>query len=549
MIKIIERQSIKMPSETSLFISFPYQKIIIDMLKTFSLYRYDKKTTEWELPVSDLSLVVNRLSDLDDISLKLFDDSTPQNKLLPQVEYKTKPYSYQLDGIIYGLNHNKWLLTDDMGLGKTLQMIYLAEELYSRGEISHCLIICCVASLRENWKAEIKKHSTLSSVIIGQKDNKYFSISQRAEQLKNKINEFFVIVNIETLRDKKVIDAIKKSENKFDLIIVDEIHKCSSLSSIQSKNLMKLKSKYQVGLTGTPLINNLENLYLPLKWIGALDCGLTEFKKYYFVKGGFANREVIGYQNTEVIKEILAKHSLRRTKDILDLPEKTYINEIVELSDQHKLFYNSVKSATVEEAKVSLNKNKVLSLVIRLRQATSCPSVLTEQDIKSSKLDRAKQLIDDIISNNDSVVVFTSFKNTIYELSKMISNYSCLICTGDQSDEEISKNIDDFQNGKSNILIGTWQCCGTGLTMTRARYMIWIDTPFTNASYQQGCDRIYRIGQKNNVFIYNLICKDTIDERVAEIVKSKEILSDYIIDDDIKNSEILSELRKYIENL
>jgi SNF2 family DNA or RNA helicase len=121
--------------------------------------------------------------------------------------------------------------------------------------------------------------------------------------------------------------------------------------------------------------------------------------------------------------------------------------------------------------------------------------------------------------------------------------------TGDIPDEEISSNIDKFQTRDDvKVFVGTWQKCGTGFTLNAANYMIFIDTPWTDGAFQQASDRIHRIGSKRPVFIYNLICSGTVDEKVLEIVQDKAALSDFIVDNEISQKSLLS-LQKYIEEL
>ena len=156
-----------------------------------------------------------------------------------------------------------------MGLGKTLEIIGLAETLHRRGEIDHCMIICGVDSLRQNWKSEIEKFSNLSVRVLGEKVSKkgnisYAPVTARAEELKNPISEFFVIINAATLRNDKVIEAYKKSANIFGMIAVDEAHKFASSTSQQGDNLLKLKAQYKVAATGTLLLNSPISCYVPL---------------------------------------------------------------------------------------------------------------------------------------------------------------------------------------------------------------------------------------------------------------------------------------------
>ena len=130
-----------------------------------------------------------------------------------------------------------------------------------------------------------------------------------------------------------------------------------------------------------------------------------------------------------------------------------------------------------------------------------------------------------------------------------LSKYNPTLNTGDTKDEIIADNVTDFQTtDNSKVFLCTWQKMGVGITLNKASYAIFLDTPWTSAVFQQAQDRIHRIGTKHPVFIYNLMCKDTIDERVKEIVDDKEAISDYVIDDKV-TAKSLSSLKKYIEDL
>lgn len=379
----------------------------------------------------------------------------------------------------------------------------------------------------------------------------YSTISERAKEIREGIKEFFIITNIESLRSKEVVDAIN-SRDDIDMIAVDEIHKIANKQSQQADGLLKLKADYKIGATGTLITNSPLSSYTALKWLDIDKSNLTNFKKEYCIFGGFGDHEIIGYKNLELLKSEIDTYSLRRTKEevLKDLPQKTIINEYITLDDSHRVFYNKIKNALKDEAlKVNLNQNNILSLTTRLRQATVCPSILTEEDIKSSKLERAVDLINQIISQGNKVVVLSTYKEPVYQLKETLKNYDCLIGTGDMKDEEVSKNIDLFQTEKKyKIFIGTISKCGTGITLNAASYMIMLDTPFTAAATNQAEDRIYRIGTTKPVFIYHLICENTIDERVAKIVAKKEAFGEYLVDDVI-SEDSLKILKNYILDL
>lgn len=246
MIYIIEKESKKVSGNTSLFLSFLFNQDIIDIIKKSGPCYYNKDSKMWEVPISSLSHLLDTLTYYDDITLVAQEEEKEKEEIKPKLEFKTKPFPYQVEGITYGLNCKKWLLLDSPGLGKTLQAIYLAEELKAHHGLKKCLIVCGVASLRANWEKEIKKHSTQDCIIVGKKINSkgrvvWDTVAKRAQQLNNKIDEFFIILNIETLRSDEVIEALKRNVNKIDMIILDEAHKCLVGDTLIDTNIGKLK--------------------------------------------------------------------------------------------------------------------------------------------------------------------------------------------------------------------------------------------------------------------------------------------------------------------
>lgn len=491
---------------------------------------------------------------IDDIQIQLLKDKKPKI-----IEYKPEDdvlFKHQIDGVEYGLSHDKWLLLDSPGLGKTASIIRLAEELKKRDNIEHCLVICGLNSLKKNWQKEINKFSKLPCKIIGERINSKgntvnISIQECIKQLSDPIEEFFIIINIEKLRDDKLLKAIIKNKpNKIDFIVLDEAHVVKNSTSQQGSNFLKTKAKYQVGATGTLLLNNPTDVYVPLKWIGAEHSTLGNFKSYYYRYDGFGG-QVTGYKNLDYLKYQLEQVSLRRTKDLLDLPEKNVIDEYVQMDDRQQQFYNNIKAGVKDEVdKVKLNTANLLALLQRLRQATECPSLLTTENISSAKIDRCVDLAEQILSDpSEKLVIFSIFKEPLKIVKNALEKFNPLLCTGDISDEEISKNIDNFQNDIIHkVILCTVSKMGTGVTLNRASYSIFLSTPWTDGVQQQAEDRIHRIGTKNPVFIYRLWTKDTVDERVLELLTNKKALSDYVIDDKI-TAENISVLKKYVEEL
>ena len=554
MIYFKEQIPYKQPGETSFNISFSYDQRIVDTIKQVPNAIYHSKLKSWEIPTTSLSRAVILLSNIDSIDITLLEEETktPVEIRLNEDNYITKPFNYQLEGIRFGLTNSKWLLLDAPGLGKTLQMIYLAQELKERNEIDHCLVICGVNTLKHNWKSEIEKHSNLSSHILGSRitkkgTEKIGGNKEKLEDLKKHREEFFTITNIESLRDSNIVKEINSGKTKFDLILFDECHKAKTVGAQQSKGLQKLSAKYKIAMTGTLLTNNPLDAYVPLKWLEIDNSTATNFKYYYCVFGGPFGNEIIGYKNTEVLKDQISKHSLRRTKDLLELPSKTIIKEYVTMEDKQSTFYNNILKGIIDQVdKVNLNPVNILSMTTRLRQVTASPWVLSSEDIPSAKIDRAKDLVEEIVDNGDKVLIFSVFKDPLNVLYKELTKFNPVLITGDVPDPDIEINKKRFQEDDlCKVMLATSQKAGTGFTFTAASYAIFIDVPWTSAEFEQAQDRIHRIGSSKPVFIYELITKDTIDERVDEIVETKEAISDFIIDNKISQSS-LDSLKKYI---
>ena len=559
----------KMTGKSSFLINFDFNQKIVDTLKTIPTYYYHKSDYSWEIPINYLSMALEALTFIDDVYLHLLptEESDPKQidfKLTKTEidQFRFKPFDHQIDGINFGLDpkHTKWLLCDSMGLGKTNEIIWYAETLKRRGLIDHCLIICGVDSLRQNWKKEIQKFSTESVLVLGEKVSKkgkvsYASVDQRAKQLLEPIEEFFVVVNVATLRSDKVVEAFKKSKNKFGLIAVDEAHKISNKSSQQGANLLKLNSPYKIAATGTPIVNSPLSAYLLLAWTDNDKSTLTTYKSNYCEFGGFGGKQVIGYKNLDVLKEEMDSCSIRRTLDQVrdDMPLKTVHYEVIEMSDAHRKFYDAVKEGVKEEAdRVELKSGNLLALTTRLRQATACPAILTTQDILSSKLERCVEIVEDLVSQGEKVVILSTFKEPVYQLAKLLEKYKPLVATGDVDDQIAFSRMDQFQNDPiSKVFMGTHGKCGTGFTLNAASYMICIDTPYTYSSFSQSTDRIWRVTNTRPAFITVLTCGDSIDERVAAIVENKKELADFLVDgkENSISSGLKDELMKIIKEL
>ena len=552
MITLYEGKSKKVPGSSSIFFKMDfYDPYVFGFLVQSDGSVYDKVSKTFEFPINHFYFVSDFLLHYGDVTFIPMEDSCRKSDIeFSPKDYKYPPYKHQVEAIAYGLAREKgWLLLDDCGLGKTVSMLYLAEELHKREGLEHCFIVCGVNGLKYTWQDEIHKYSNLDCCILGEKVSRngkksIVSVSERLEILKNKIDEFFVITNIETLQSKDFADTFKKSKNKFDMIVLDEAHHAKNPSSQSVRTLMRLKAKRCIALTGTVIMNVPENAYVPLKWTGNTTSNYSDFKHLFNVYGGFGGKQILGFKNLDILQELISSCSLRRLKSqVLDLPPKTYRTEYVEMGKEQKRVYDEVEEGVLSELNLLDHSPSVIEEIainMRLRQITAFPGSVSTATTQSAKLDRLCELVDDIVAQGDKVVVFGTFKSAVKEAYKRLEKYGAVLCTGDNSDDEINHNKKIFDDDKSGckVFCATWQKMGTGHTLTSANYLIFIDTPWTRADYDQATDRIYRIGQTKPVFIINLVTKDSYDERVAEIVEQKEALAGFVVDK--KTSEKLN---------
>lgn len=533
-------KSKKVYTKQALFISFDYDTEILGMIKALDERRWNPDDKEWEVPTTEYDNLMNKFSKYNVTvtgELEREAEISHSADVPEEFEFKTKPFDHQHDGFIYGLEHDRWLLGDEQGLGKTKQVIDIAVAKKLQKNYKHCLIICGVNGLKWNWKNEIATHSNESGHILGEKKNgKISSNADKLADLKNikDIDDYFLITNVESLRSGDIAEAIAKlcKNGTIGIVAVDEIHKAKNHSSQQGKGLLKIKPECRIAMTGTPLMNNPLDLYIILKWLGYENHSFYNFKNHYCVMGGFGGYEIVAYRNLEELQTQLNNIMLRRLKDdVLDLPEKLMVNEYVEMLPKQAQIYKEVTmaiKADIDRIKCASNP---LAELIRMRQATGCTGILSSTINESAKLDRMEELVDELTANGRKVVVFSNWTQMTDEIfNRLAKSHVPAIITGDTKDDERMRMVNQFQNGDADVIIGTIGAMGTGLTLTAGSAVIFMDEPWTMANKQQAIDRCHRIGTTENVTVYTIMCKDTIDERIHELVEKKGAMSDAIID-------------------
>lgn len=558
MITIKQKKATNLKTKESLYVSFPYSLDNVSKIKSLPKRHYIPETHEWEVPVSEINNVIALFSDQEiNISGKVntkVAEKIENRVMFDKVDgsdytFKTTPFQHQIEGFNYGLAHNKFLLGDEQGLGKTKQAIDIAVS--RKSQFKHTLIVCGVNGLKWNWLNEIGIHSNEKGHIIGSFINakgemEVGSVKDRLKDLNLIADEksiyskyYFLITNIETLRDDAISKKLEEmcSNGTIGMVIIDEIHKCKNAQSQQGKAIHRLKSYYKMALTGTPLMNQPLDLYNVLKWLDVEHHSFYQFRNRYCVMGGYGGYEVVGYKNLAELKQELDSVMLRRLKcDVFDLPEKVHTTEYVEMAAKQTLLYKQVRDeirADIDKIKVSPNP---LAQLIRLRQATGWTGILSSSIAESAKMDRMVELVEDATAEGGKVIIFSNWEEITKIARAKLKAYNPAYITGTVKDRQ--HEVEKFQHDdKCKVIIGTIGAMGTGLTLTAGQTVIFLDEPWNKANKDQAEDRAHRIGTTGTVNIITIVCKDTIDERIREIVEEKGEMADMLVDGKLNKTD------------
>ena len=543
----------------SAFVSFDYDGRVVDFIKKMGTRIYNPDNRTWEMPINNIVSLCNNFEDIEIIIEGFYEDLHKielENDIPKNIIFKTKPFPHQLDGIRFGLNHDRFLLCDDQGLGKTLQIIDLVECLGDK--VQKALIICGVNSLKYNWREEVSKHSNEKGYVLGtryRKNGKEYlgSTKDKINDLSNLPDHKYIITNIETLRlgakkigkyeyDFPIANKIKElcNDGTIGLIAFDECHRAKDSTSLQGKAMLEISAPHMIAMSGTPLMNSPIDLYFPIKWLGYENHSLFEFKRHYCRLGGYNDAEIMGYKNLDELRSLVDQIMLRRLKtEVLDLPDKIEKLEYVEMSSKQSKLYLEVQQNTKTLIHQIRMSNNPLSMLLRLRQVTGWCGIIDESIQESAKMQRMIELVEDIVSNNQKAIIFSNWTSITEVAIKLLSKYNPAYITGDVKQEERMNEVDRFQNDeRCKVIVGTIGAMGTGLTLTSAQNVIFLDEPWTKALKNQAEDRAHRIGTKGTVSIITLMCKDTIDDRIHDLIEKKGKMSDALIDGKLSLEDI-----------
>ena len=424
------------------------------------------------------------------------------------------------------------ILADDMGLGKTVQLISVLLDYKEHTKVKLPSIVVTPSSLALNWKSEIEKFAKNIKVLVIRGNSE-----EREKQIKSIPNYDLVITSYDLL--KRDMDVYKQENILFKYQIADEAQYIKNSNTQNAKSLKAINAQTRYALTGTPIENSLAELWSIFDYImpGYLFT-YKKFKQLYEIPIMKDNDE----EAMQKLKMMIEPFVLRRVKkDVLkELPEKSITVLNNEMQGEQLQIYLSYLAQAKKQAISEIEGNgieksqiKILALLTRLRQICCHPSLFLENYMgESSKLSQCIEIVKDAIAGKHKILIFsgyTSMLNIIEgNLAKEGINYYKL--TGQTKVDERVKLVNDFNNNPDvKVFLISLKAGGTGLNLIGADMVIHYDPWWNMSAENQATDRAYRIGQKNNVQVYKLITKNSIEEKIYELQEKKSKLIDSML--------------------
>ncbi len=418
-------------------------------------------------------------------------------------------------------------LADDMGLGKTIQVLAFLQKLMETEKQARVLLVV-PASLLGNWSKEIEKFTPeMDAVIVHAKS---------ALTLNGDLDFKEHFLTITTYG----IIARNDSFSQFDwtCVILDEAQAIKNPKTKQTKVIKTIPSRMRIALTGTPIENDLSNLWSLFDFLNSGLLGsLKEFQK-------FGKSLTVFPERYDKLRTMIAPFILRRMKTdkkiISDLPDKVEMNDYVELSKRQIVQYHHLLEGLEEKLNESSGMERrglILATLTKLKQICNHPDQYVHDTAylpkESGKFEMLRELCETIYEKRERVLVFTQYKEICEPLSdylESIFHKRGHIIHGGTSVKMRNKIVDLF-NGEEYCpyIVLSIRAAGTGLNLVSANHVIHFDRWWNPAVENQATDRAFRIGQKKNVFVHKLICRGTVEEKIDQLINSKKALAESII--------------------
>ncbi|NUR64329.1 MAG: ATP-dependent helicase [Streptomyces sp.] len=416
-------------------------------------------------------------------------------------------------------------LADDMGLGKTITVI----ALHLRRARTEPTLVVCPASLLGNWQREITRFAP------GVPVRRFHGPERSLDDL----DGGFVLTTYGTMRST----AARLAEQQWGMVVADEAQHVKNPYSATAKALRTIPSPARVALTGTPVENNLSELWALLDWTTP---GLLGPLKSFRARHARAVENGEDTEAVERLARLVRPFLLRRKKSdpgiVPELPPKTETDHPVPLTREQASLYEAVVRESlyaIETADGIARKGLVLKLLGALKQICDHPALYLKEDaggaerlaLRSGKLALLDELLDTVLAEDGSALVFTQYVGMARLITAHLGARAVPVdlLHGGTPVPERERMVDRFQAGATPVLVLSLKAAGTGLNLTRAGHVVHFDRWWNPAVEEQATDRAYRIGQTQPVQVHRLITEGTVEDRIAEMLEAKRALADAIL--------------------
>ncbi len=472
-------------------------------------------------------------------------------------KFKTKPFAHQLKALEMSWKKEVFAYFMEMGTGKSKVLIDNISMLYDNGKINGVLIVA-PKGVYKNWSdSEIPTHMVdhiEKNIVVWQ--------SLINDKQKQKLNSLFetgehlnvLVMNVEAFSTKKGVEfASKFLSCHRAMIAIDESTTIKNPNAKRTKNILLLSEQcsYRRILTGSPVTKSPLDLFSQCKF---LDPWLLGHESYYSFRtryammrtanfGGRSVQIVVGYRNLSELTEKIKPFSYRCLKDdCLDLPEKTYMKRSIQMTDEQQKIYRQMK----EMALAYLNGKQVttatvITQLMRLHQITCGHFASDDGEIQEVKNNRIGELMNVLDEIEGKAIIWAHYRHDIEtivkEVEKKYGSNSIVTYYGDTTTEDRQKAIKQIQDLSSptRFLVGTPQTGGYGITLTAASTMIYYSNGYDLEKRQQSEARIDRIGQKKNMTYVDIICEETIDEKIVKALRKKVNIATQIMGEELRD--------------
>ena len=461
------------------------------------------------------------------------------NEITPQIPstFQAQLRDYQQVGFDWASRLAHWgagaCLADDMGLGKTLQALAI---LLSRASAGPSLVIA-PTSVCFNWQQEALKFApTLNIKLFADSTN-----TLQREVLLNDLGPFdCVIISYGLLqRESEILKGVH-----WHSIVADEAQALKNPLAKRTKAAYALKSDFKMITTGTPIENNLTELWSLFRFINpGLLGNIKRFGQRFSVPIENAKEDPLAARKaSQALKTLIQPFILRRMKNqvLTELPSRTEINIRVEMSSQERDFYEALRlnaidniSQSGQQANAGEQRIRMLAELVKLRQACCNPKlVMAETTIPSAKLAALDELLEELRLNNHKALIFSQFVGHLQLIKQHVEakGFSYQYLDGSTPQKQRQASVNAFQRGEGDIFLISLKAGGSGLNLTAADYVIHMDPWWNPAVEEQASDRAHRIGQLRPVTVYRLITQNTIEERIVALHQHKRDLADKLLE-------------------